>query len=44
MKEARAEAVEIMKLNPQFSLEAGLFKAVNPQDGLLSDLRKAGLK
>jgi hypothetical protein len=44
MKEARAEAAEIMSFSLQFSLEAGLFKGLDPQDRLISDLRKAGLK
>ena len=44
MEKARAEAADIMRLSPHFSLEAGVFKAVDSQDRLLSDLRKAGLK
>jgi adenylate cyclase len=44
MEQAHAEAAEVMKLSPQFSLEAGFFKGLDPQDRLISDLRKAGLK
>ena len=44
MEQARAEAGEVMKINPKFSLETGIFTGVDPQDRLLSDLRKAGLK
>jgi tetratricopeptide (TPR) repeat protein len=43
MEQARVEAAEVMKLSPQFSLEAGFFKGMDPQDRLISDLRKAGL-
>jgi hypothetical protein len=32
MKEARAEAAELMRFNPDFSLEAGLFKGANPPE------------
>lgn len=44
IKEARAEAVELMKISPGFSLKAGSVKNKDPQDRLISDLRKAGLK
>ena len=44
MEQARAEAAKVMKSSPGFSLEAGLFKGLEPQDRLISDLRKAGLK
>jgi adenylate cyclase len=44
MKEARAEAAELMRFSPHFSLEGGLFKGANPPEHLISDLRKAGLK
>jgi adenylate cyclase len=40
IKEARAEAAELMKFSPEFSLVGGSFKT----DRLISDLRKAGLK
>jgi len=45
---ARAEAAEIMRLNPQFSLEVWKqrenFKDQAVQERLLNALRKAGLK
>jgi len=44
MQQAHAEAAMIMTANPEFSLEAGLFKNVGPSGHLISDLRKAGLK
>jgi len=45
MEQARAEASEVIKNSPQFSLEAGLFKDASPRPArLMSDLRKAGLK
>jgi predicted Zn-dependent protease len=44
MEEAHAEAAKLMKSSPGFSLEEGLFKGLDPQDRLISDLRKAGLK
>jgi adenylate cyclase len=44
VKQAHAEAAQIMTFSPHFSLEAGLFKDVGPQDRLVSDLRAAGLK
>jgi len=47
---ARAETAEVLRLNPQFSLEA-VFPTVGPKGKLLveqvrwdADLRKAGLK
>ncbi len=43
MQPARAEAAKVMKSSPGFSLKAGLFKGIDPQDRLISDLRKAGL-
>jgi len=44
MQQAHAEAAKIMRANPEFSLEAGLFKNVALSGHLISDLRKAGLK
>jgi adenylate cyclase len=44
MEEARAEAAKVLKSSPGFSLKGGIFKGLNPQDPLISDLRKAGLK
>lgn len=43
MQQAHAEAAKIMRANPEFSLEAGLFKNIGPSGHLISDLRKAGL-
>jgi adenylate cyclase len=42
MEQAHAEAAEVMKLSPQFSLEAGLFK--EQSNKIIDDLRRAGLK
>jgi hypothetical protein len=44
MVEARREAVNLMRISPHFSLEAGVFKGPHPPEHLISDLRKAGLK
>ena len=49
MQQAHAQAAHIMNFNPDFSLEAGMFRTVKPSDNLVSerlvaDLRKAGLK
>jgi adenylate cyclase len=44
IKEAHAEAAELMKISPGFSLKASIFKNKDPQDRLIPDLRKAGLK
>ena len=44
MEQARTQSAEVMKLSPRFSLEAGFFQGLDPQDRLISDLRKAGLK
>jgi adenylate cyclase len=44
MEQARAESARVLKSSPGFSLEAGIFKGLEPQDRLISDLRKAGLK
>jgi adenylate cyclase len=47
-EEARAEATEILRLNPKFSLEALkqrlLFKDPAENERILAALRKAGLK
>src|SRR5690242_4362370 len=42
MEQAHAEAAEVMKLSPQYSLEAGLSKGQSNK--VIDDLRKAGLK
>jgi adenylate cyclase len=44
--EARAEALEVMRISPQFSLEewAQRFKDQNTRERVFADLRKAGLK
>jgi hypothetical protein len=44
MEQAHAEAAEVMRLNPQYSLEAGPFRGLPPSDPFISDLRKAGVK
>jgi hypothetical protein len=48
VEEARAQAVEVLRLNPKFSLEpyAKTLRFKNPDDGAatIEALRKAGLK
>jgi tetratricopeptide (TPR) repeat protein len=47
-QEARQEAAELLRINPQFSLEAVLRRAPQKDEGylrlVLADCRKAGLK
>ena len=43
-QDARAEAAEIMRINPQLKMRPGPFKDEALNKRLLSDLRKAGLK
>ena len=43
MEQAHAEAAELMRLNPQYSLEAPFFKG-RQSTRFIADLRKAGLK
>jgi adenylate cyclase len=45
MDQAHAEAAEVMRLSPHYSLEAGAFKRGQPPSNhFISNLRKAGLK
>jgi adenylate cyclase len=44
MEQAHAEAAEVMRLNPRYSLEAGAFRGLPPSNHFISDLRKTGLK
>jgi hypothetical protein len=44
MEQARAEAAEVMKISPKFSLETGIFSNIDRQGRLISDLRQTGLK
>ena len=45
MDQAHAEAAEVMRLSPHYSLEAGMFKRGQPPSNhFISNLRKAGLK
>jgi hypothetical protein len=47
-KEARAEAAEVLRINPKFSLDkyanAAFFKDQPQKDKVVNALRKAGLK
>lgn len=47
-KEARAEAAEVLKINPEFSLDfwakTALIKEQSKTDDIFNALRKAGLK
>jgi adenylate cyclase len=44
MEQAHATAAQVMKLSPQYSLEAGAFRGLPPSNHFISNLRKAGLK
>jgi adenylate cyclase len=44
IEQARAEAAEVLRHSPQFSLETGPFKGMSSSNRFLSSLRKAGLK
>jgi adenylate cyclase len=43
MEQAHAEAAQVLRLSPQYSLEAGAFRGQPPSNHFISDLRKAGL-
>ena len=47
-KEARAEAAEVLRINPKFSLDffakTSVYKEQSVRDNLFNALRKAGLK
>jgi hypothetical protein len=47
-KEARAEAAEVLRINPKFSVDSYakilLFKDQSENDRIVAALRKAGLK
>jgi hypothetical protein len=44
IEQPRAEAAEVLRHSPQFSLETGPFKGMSSSNRFLSSLRKAGLK